>query len=100
MRIMTELEMLLQEIRAVLQSYSLGNQSVFLDFQGSDVEIPLNNNIICSLSNRETQIGDALNRWDQLINSQVSNNLFWKGLGLNHFFINHIHIQNTLTQYS
>jgi hypothetical protein len=79
-RIMTELEMLLQEIRAVLQSYSLGNQSVLLDFRGFDVEIPLNNYIISSLSNRDTEIGGALNRWNQLINLQVSNSLFWKGL--------------------
>ncbi|HEY6437805.1 MAG TPA: hypothetical protein VIY47_14535, partial [Ignavibacteriaceae bacterium] len=49
MRIMTELEMLLHQIRAVLQSYSLGNQSVLLDFRGFDVEIPLNNDIISSL---------------------------------------------------
>ncbi|HEY6437063.1 MAG TPA: hypothetical protein VIY47_10770, partial [Ignavibacteriaceae bacterium] len=32
------------------------------------------------MSNRETEIRGALNRWDQLINLQVSNSLFWKGL--------------------
>jgi hypothetical protein len=76
MRIMTELEMLLQNIREIILSYDEGFPSVLVDFRGQAFQVNLNNNNINYFRNRETEIVNILEVFNQSIKEQIENWIF------------------------